>query len=172
MNSSVLVLNQNYEPLNVCNARRAIVLLSRGKAEVLEHSQGELRTPSMHFRRPSVIRLVYLIKRPRPKVRLSRREVFLRDKFTCQYCGMKTKDLTIDHVVPRHRGGRHTWDNLVSACKSCNHRKGGKAPEEVRMTLIRKPFEPKASTYYSLHQHLQTYIEWQKFIPEWELAAT
>ena len=171
MNGSVLVLNQNYEPLNVCNARRAIVLLNRGKAEVLEHGQDVLRTPTTYFRRPSVIRLVYLIKRPRPKVRLSRREIFLRDKHTCQYCGIKTKDLTIDHVIPRHKGGRHTWENLVSACKSCNHRKGGKTLEEAKMSLYRFPYEPKASTYYSLHQHLQSYSEWRKFIPEWEMAA-
>jgi 5-methylcytosine-specific restriction endonuclease McrA len=172
VNSSVLVLNQNYEPLNVCNAKRAIVLVNRGKAEVLEHGQGVLRTPTRELARPSVIRLIYMIRRPRPRVRLSRREVFLRDRFTCQYCGAKTKELTIDHVIPRHRGGRHTWDNLVSACKACNHRKGGKQLEETRMILMRQPYEPRASSYYALHQHLQSYTEWQKFIPEWELSAT
>ncbi len=115
--SSVLVLNQNYEPLNVCNARRALVLVEGGKAEVLEHAMNlaELRSPSRSFRRPSVIRLVYMIKRPRPRVRLTRREIFMRDHYTCQYCGLKTRDLTLDHVIPRHRGGKHTWDNLVSA---------------------------------------------------------
>src|SRR5690242_12721543 len=102
--SPVLVLNQNYEPLNVCNARRALHLVSGGKAEVLEHGEGELRATSVVFRRPSVIRLVYLIKRPRPRVRLTRREIFIRDHYTCQYCGLKTKDLTIDHLLPRHRG--------------------------------------------------------------------
>jgi len=127
--SAVLVLNQNYEPLNVCNARRALVLISGGKAEVLEHGLGELRSPSTSLRRPSVIRLVYMIKRPRPRVRLTRREIFIRDHFTCQYCGVKTKDLTLDHLIPRHKGGRHAWDNLVSACRSCNHRKGGKTVE-------------------------------------------
>ncbi|MBI4320658.1 MAG: HNH endonuclease [Chloroflexi bacterium] len=171
VDSSVLVLNQNYEPLNICDTRRAIVLLNRGKAEVLEHGLGILRTPTTYFPRPSVIRMVYLIKRPRPKVRLSRKEIFARDRFTCQYCGTKGKDLTIDHVIPRHRGGRHCWDNLVSACKVCNHRKGGKTLEEARMCLIRLPYEPKTSSYYILHQHLQNYAEWQKFIPEWELAA-
>src|SRR5581483_7232597 len=144
--SPVLVLNQNYEPLNVCNARRALVLVNGGKAEVLEHGDGELRSTSITFRRPSVIRLVYLIKRPRPRVRLTRREIFIRDHFTCQYCGVKTKDLTIDHLIPRHRGGRHTWDNLVSACRGCNHRKGGKTLEEARMALRIPPFEPKATS--------------------------
>lgn len=169
MNPSVLVLNQNYEPLNVCNEKRAVVLVSRGKAEVLEHGSGCLRSVSQSIQRPSVIRLIYLIKRPRPKARLTRKEIFLRDNYTCQYCGLRSKDLTIDHVVPRHRGGRHTWDNLVSACRACNHRKGGKTVEEARMSLRRPPFQPKVTTYYILHQYLQTYNEWQKFIPEWEL---
>jgi len=110
--SSVLVLNQNYEPLNVCNTRRALVLVDGGKAEVLEHAFGDIRTPSRAIPRPSVIRLVYMIKRPRPRVRLTRREVFMRDQYTCQYCGLKTRDLTLDHVIPRHLAARtpgRTW---------------------------------------------------------------
>lgn len=168
MNLSVLVLNQNYEPLNVCNVRRAFVLLDRGKAEVLEHGSGEFHTPTRLLPLPSVIRLVYMIKRPRPQVRLTRREVFIRDHFTCQYCGTKTRDLTLDHVVPRHRGGKHTWDNLVSACKSCNHRKGNRTPEEARMSLLRQPLRPRPSSYYVFYQYLQHQDEWQKFIPAWE----
>jgi len=171
VNAVVLVLNQNYEPLNICNARRAIVLVDRGKAEILEHSRGILRTPSREFRRPSVIRLIYMIKRPRPRVKLSRREIFLRDGHTCQYCGTKTKDLTIDHVIPRHRGGKHIWENLVSACRGCNHRKGGKTLEEVKMSLLRLPYQPRASRYYGLTHHLQSYSDWHKFIPEWEMVA-
>lgn len=166
--SPVLVLNQNYEPLNVCNARRALVLLDGGKAEVLEHGSGLIRSTSRAFPRPSVIRLVYLIKRPRPRVRLTRREIFIRDHYTCQYCGMKTRDLTLDHVVPRHRGGRHTWENLVSACRSCNHRKGGKAVEEARMRLRRLPYEPRANSLYLFGQYLDVQDGWHKFIPEWE----
>lgn len=164
----VLVLNQNYEPLNVCNTRRALGLLDGGKAEVLEHNANAIKTPSRLLPRPSVIRLVYLIKRPRPKVKLSRREVFHRDHYTCQYCGTKTKDLTLDHVVPRHSGGKHTWDNLVSACRTCNHRKGGKTLEETRIRLLRQPFEPKGNGYYVLHQHLQGSTDWAKFVPEWQ----
>lgn len=170
VSAAVLVLNQNYEPLNVCNERRAIVLINRGKAEVLEHGKGHIRTPSQNYARPSVIRLMYLIRRPRPKARLTRREVFLRDNFTCQYCGVRGKDLTIDHVIPRHRGGKHTWDNLVSACRACNHRKGGKTLEEAKMTLRRPPAQPRVSPYYVLTQYLQSYSEWLKFVPEWELA--
>jgi 5-methylcytosine-specific restriction endonuclease McrA len=170
--AAVLVLNQNYEPLNICNEKRALVLINRGKAEILEHGSGVLRSPSQVFRRPSVIRLIYMIKRPRPKARLCRKEVFLRDSHTCQYCGTRQKDLTIDHIIPRHRGGRHTWENLVSACRACNHRKGGKMLEEARMKLLRPPFQPRVTTYYILHQYLQTHNEWQKFIPEWEMPAS
>lgn len=166
--TAVLVLNQNYEPLNVCNTRRAVVLLDRGKAEVIENGDGELRSPSIVFPLPSVIRLIHLIKRPRPRVRLTRREVFIRDLFTCQYCGLKTRELTLDHVVPRHRGGRHTWDNLVSACRGCNHRKGGKLLDESRLSLRRPPYEPKANSYYLFGQYLDSYEDWSKFIPGWE----
>ena len=168
MSTAVLVLNENYEPLNVCNEKRAIVLVSRGKAEVLEHGRIFLRSPSQRVQCPSVIRLVYLIKRPRPQARLTRREVFLRDNYTCQYCGIRSRDLTLDHVVPRQRGGKHTWENLVSACSSCNHRKGNKSVEEARMALRRAPFQPKASTYYAIAQYLPTYREWAKFLPSCE----
>lgn len=171
MNSTVLVLNQNYEPLNVCNARRAFVLLDRGKAEVLEHSEIALRSATRDHQVPSVIRLVYLIKRPRPQVRLTRREVFVRDAYTCQYCGQKARDITIDHVVPRQRGGKHTWDNLVTACRPCNHRKGGRTPEEARMALLRPPQRPRGGSFYVFHQYLHTRVTWQKFIPEWQEAA-
>jgi len=166
--SPVLVLDQNYEPLNVCNAHRAIVLIGGGKAEVLEHGLGEIRSPTVAFPRPSVIRLVYLIKRPRPHVRLTRREVFMRDRYTCQYCGLRTRDLTLDHVLPRHRGGKHSWENLVSACRTCNHRKGGKTTDEARMILRRVPFEPRANSLYLFGQYLEIHDGWHKFIPEWE----
>ncbi len=168
--SSVLVLNQNYEPLNVCNARRALVLVEGGKAEVLEHAMNlaELRSPSRSFRRPSVIRLVYMIKRPRPRVRLTRREIFMRDHYTCQYCGKVGRDLTLDHVVPRHRGGKHTWENLVSACKACNHRKAGRTPQEARMRLAREPYRPHVGSYYTFYPYLETREGWRKFVPGWE----
>ncbi|MSQ27811.1 MAG: HNH endonuclease [Dehalococcoidia bacterium] len=168
--TAVLVLNQNYEPLNVCNARRAFVLVDRGKAEVLEHKDDSfIITPTRPFCVPSVIRLVYLIRRPRPQRKLTRRELFQRDNYTCQYCGKLTRDLTIDHVVPRFRGGPHTWDNLVSACKACNHRKAARTPEEARMKLKAPPTMPSASGYYVVAQHIALRYEWHKFIPEWEL---
>ena len=168
INSSVLVLNQNYEPLNVCRAGRAFVLVYRGKAEVLEHGEGGIRTSSILYPLPSVIRMIYLIRRPRPKMRLSRREVFNRDKFVCQYCRRQTRELTLDHVIPRHRGGQHEWENLVSACKSCNHRKAGRTPKEARMRLVREPFAPRVSSYYVVYRYLDGRESWRKFIPGWE----
>ena len=138
MDGVVLVLNQNYEPLNVCNLPRAFRLLFGERAEVIEYDHQVIRTPRTEYRAPSVIRLQHLIRRPRPRVKLSRREVFVRDHHTCQYCGRQSHDLTLDHVVPRHRGGGHTWDNLVTACKPCNHRKGGK-------TLGGDPLPPQPS---------------------------
>ena len=168
IDTAVLVLNQNYEPLNVCNARRAFVLVDRGKAEILEHAEGALRSAFQAFPRPSVIRLIYMIRRPRPQMRLTRREIFVRDRYTCQYCGKQTRDLTIDHVMPRHRQGRHTWENLVSACRSCNHRKAGRTPQEAHMTLLNEPRRPPASSYYVFYHYLESQSDWRKFIPGWE----
>jgi 5-methylcytosine-specific restriction endonuclease McrA len=161
----VLVLNQNYEPLNVCNVRRAFVLVDRGKAEIIENGRGYIRAATVAYEIPSVIRLVYLIRRPRPQGRLTRRDVFLRDKFKCQYCGQHTRDLTLDHVLPRHRGGGHDWVNVVAACKGCNHRKAGRTPEEAHMHLLREPYRPTYSYYRSFYQYLQSQEGWRKFIP-------
>jgi 5-methylcytosine-specific restriction endonuclease McrA len=147
INAAVLVLNQNYEPLNVCDIRRAFRLLGASKAELLAKNHQVIRTPTIEIPAPSVIRLQYHVKRPQPRVKLSRREVFSRDRHTCQYCGKQTHDLTLDHVVPRHRGGVHTWENLVAACKACNHRKGGKLIEEAHLRLLRPPFEPRCDVY-------------------------
>lgn len=167
MNNAVLVLNQNYEPLNVCNVRRALVLVIGGKAEVLEARPRPLASVSSEFIAPSVIRLVYLIRRPRPRVKLTRREIFIRDNYTCQYCQRQVSDLTIDHVIPRSRGGLHVWDNVVSACKACNHRKGGKSIAEARMALHNQPHEPRAGVYYTIERRLDTssHDDWQKFLP-------
>ena len=118
MDGVVLVLNQNYEPLNVCNLPRAFRLVFGEKAEVIEYDHQVIRTPRTEYRAPSVIRLQHLIRRPRPRVKLSRREVFARDRHTCQYCGRQAHDLTLDHVVPRHRGGGHTWENLVDGVQA------------------------------------------------------
>ena len=168
INSAILVLNRNYEPLNVCNARRAFVLLDRGKAEVLENGRGYLRSPSLVFPIPAVIRLIHVIHRPRAHSRLSRRDVFLRDRYTCQYCGRRTRDLTLDHVLPRHHGGDHDWENVVAACKSCNHRKAGRTPKQAGMRLIRQPTRPSFNPYRPFYHYLEEQVEWRKFIPGWE----
>jgi 5-methylcytosine-specific restriction endonuclease McrA len=166
----VLVLNQNYEPLNVCNVRRAMCLVFGDKAEVLEFYGTPIATATRAFDAPSVIRLIYMIRRPRPRVKLTRREIFVRDEYTCQYCGARGHDLTIDHVIPRSRGGQHTWDNLVSACRVCNHRKGGKTLQESRMRLRRDPYEPRAGIYYTISRRLNSaaHEAWEKFIPGFE----
>jgi 5-methylcytosine-specific restriction endonuclease McrA len=167
VNLPVLVLNQNYEPLNVCRVRRAVVLVHRGKAEMLENGVGFIHTTSDIFPLPSVIRLAHMIKRPRPKRKLTRLEVFNRDKYTCQYCGKQSHQLTIDHVVPRHRGGEHTWENVVSACIPCNRHKAGKSPSEAGMKLIRQPAPPHDNLYFYIpHHYLQSRNEWQKYLPQ------
>ena len=131
----VLVLNQNYQPLNICSARRAIVLMGRGKAESIVNGLGEIRSSSSIFPLPSVVRLFYMVKKPLVSRRISRQAIFYRDNFTCQYCGLGTKKLTIDHVIPRSKGGKHTWENVASACAGCNHRKAGFTLTEARMKL-------------------------------------
>ena len=164
LSSSVLVLNLNYEPINICNVRRAVVLLDKGKAELLENGRGEIHTPSLTMAIPSVIRLEYLVRRPFAKRKLSKKEIFLRDRYTCQYCGLKTHELTIDHMIPRRQEGHHTWENVVSACIPCNRRKAGHTPAEAQMTLLRRPKAPYPSPYYTLRNHT-ILEEWHKFIP-------
>ncbi|MFC2045236.1 HNH endonuclease [Chloroflexota bacterium] len=165
INLPVLVLNQNYEPLNICRARRAVVLLYQGKAEMLENGSGLIHTANQIFFVPSVIRLPYLIKRSRREKRLTRFEVFHRDHYTCQYCGKVTRDLTLDHVLPRYRGGQHIWENIVSACISCNRRKAGRTPEEARMKLKYQPSRPPNRHYFYVPYHyLQTKGEWNKYL--------
>ena len=167
LNLPVLVLNQNYEPLNVCRARRAVVLLYQSKAEMLEDGVGYIHTARSDFRVPSVIRLPYLVKRPfRTGRKLSRLEVFNRDNYSCQYCGKETRHLTLDHVIPRYRGGPHTWENLVSACVSCNRRKAGKTPEEAGMKLRRPPATPRGNRFSYIPRHyLEARQEWQRYLP-------
>jgi len=167
LNSPVLVLNANYEPLSVCNMKRALVLLVVGKAEIVENGRGFIHTPNLTLPCPSVIRLGYMVKRPRPRVKLNKREIFRRDNYTCQYCGKVTTHLTVDHVIPRHRGGKYCWENLVSACPACNLRKGGKTLEEAHMRLLREPFEPRPTADYLFGQHLQENAEWRPYIEGW-----
>ncbi len=164
VDANVLVLNLDYQPLNVCNVRRAIVLLGKDKAEVLEHNHALIVSARASFPAPAVIRLAYHIKRPRPVVKLTRKEVLQRDDHTCQYCGRRAHDLTIDHVLPRHRGGQHVWENVVAACKPCNHKKGGKTLHEAHMRLIREPFRPPSTPQYLFSSYLKNERSWGKFL--------
>ena len=167
MNEPVLVLNANFEPINVCSMRRAIGLILAGKADMVVNGRGHIRTVAQLLPRPSVIRLEMQVHCPRPHVRLTRREVFRRDNYTCQYCGRRDGGLTVDHVIPRHLGGQHTWTNVVAACPSCNHRKGGRKLEEVHMALPHLPKEPPANASYLYGRHLDDNREWAPFITGW-----
>jgi len=166
INLPVLVLNQNYQPCNICRVRRAVVLIYQGKAEMLENGSGFIHTASHLFPVPSVIRLAYLIKRPWAQKKLTRFEVFNRDHFTCQYCGQETKQLTLDHIIPRYRGGEQAWENVVSACIRCNRHKAGKTPAEAGMKLVRPPQQPRSNFPFHIpYQYLKTQQEWQKYLP-------
>ena len=148
--SHVLVLNASYEPLNVCSTRRAHVLVWKGKAEVVERLDEPLRTATNTYTRPHVIRLVTYVRVPRSvKRRISRRALFARDGWRCVYCGDSAGRLTLDHVVPRSRGGDSVWENVVTACAPCNLRKGDRLLEETHMNLARPPRAPVAR---ALHQ--------------------
>jgi 5-methylcytosine-specific restriction endonuclease McrA len=143
LNSKVLVLNQNYEPMSVCNVRKAIILLFLGKAELIESHQGKaLRSVTMTMPFPSVVRLGIYIRVPYRKIILSRKNILRRDGHRCQYCGRGDLPLTIDHIAPKSRHGEDTWENLVTACVSCNNKKGDRTPEEAKMPLVRKPMKP------------------------------
>jgi 5-methylcytosine-specific restriction endonuclease McrA len=142
----VLVLNATYEPLSVISLRRAVLLLVKEKAEIVEAAQARLRSEKQSLPVPLVIRLVYYVRLPRRfALPLSRRTVLARDHYTCQYCGAcpGKSALTIDHVLPRSRGGPTTWENVVTACDTCNRRKGNRTPEEAHMPLKRTPFQPR-----------------------------
>lgn len=163
----VLVLNANFEPIHVCNTRRAIGLVLTGKATLVLNGRGEIKTVSQTFPRPSVIRLEKMVKRPRPRVKLTKREILRRDDYTCQYCGHRAPYMTVDHVIPRSLGGQHDWSNLVAACPACNHRKGGRTLEQAQMRLLRVPSEPPATASYLFARHLHENQEWAPFIEGW-----
>ncbi|HXH60596.1 MAG TPA: HNH endonuclease [Fimbriimonadaceae bacterium] len=162
----VLLLNANYEPLNVCNLRRAVSLVLVGKAEVIQDAERLVRSSEAEWSAPSVVRMRYHVRRPMPQLRLSRHSILARDSHTCQYCG-STKDLTIDHVTPRWAGGPSTWDNLVTCCRKCNLKKGDKTPDQARMRLARKPRRPKYVPYLSLQKYVRAVKrdEWTTFLP-------
>lgn len=167
MDRLVLVLNANFEPINICNTRRAIGMILADRASLVKNGRGVIHTINLDYPRPSVIRLGQMISRPRPHILFNRREIFRRDNYTCQYCGKHSMSLTIDHVIPKHKGGAHIWTNVVAACAGCNHRKGGKTVEEVGMHLLHLPKEPPVSAMYLFGHHLQENQDWQEFLAGW-----
>lgn len=161
----VLVLNASYEPLQLISVRRAVVLLLQEKAELIEAARQQLRARAIAFDVPLVIRLVRYIRIPRRlKLPCSRRGVFARDRETCQYCGKQPgrAQLTMDHVVPRSQGGATTWDNVVTACRDCNHRKGGRTPDQANMPLLSTPRQPQYVAF-ALIGELERHDVWRKY---------
>ena len=166
--SAVLVLNATYEPLSVVSMRRAVVLLLKEKAEILEATEREIHAANVSLPTPLVIRLVYYVRVPhRVLVPFSRKTVLMRDKLTCQYCGAQPAkaELTLDHVLPKVRGGPNTWENVVCACKACNNHKGSRTPEEANMALRHVPQRPKYLAVVVLSSQ-GAHDAWVKYIPE------
>jgi 5-methylcytosine-specific restriction endonuclease McrA len=145
----VLVLNASYEPINVCTTRRAAVLVLKERAEVLEERDGALRSERLALARPCVIRLVRYVRIPRDvhRRKITRKAVLARDAWTCQYCGHQATGLTVDHVIPRSRGGESVWENIVASCAPCNRRKGNRTPHEARMHPANRPKPPGPTVF-------------------------
>ncbi|MBN2030006.1 HNH endonuclease [bacterium] len=142
LDSRVLVLNQNYEPMSVCSARRAIVLLYLQKAEMIERNHEIVHSMRTYIPLPSIVRLSRLIHVPRKRILLNRKNIIKRDNHQCQYCGSKEGSITVDHVIPKDQGGEDTWENLVCACMRCNTKKRNRTPREAGMKLLKKPRKP------------------------------
>jgi len=161
----VLVLSQSYEAVNICHVRRAIVLILLGKAEMLENGLGYMHSANDVFPIPSVIKLAYMVKRPRREKKLTRFGVFRRDQYICQYCSKASHQLTIDHVLPRNQGGEHSWENVVSACAFCNRRKAGRTPKQANMKLICQPRQPCNNLpFYIPYLYLENLGDWHKYL--------
>ncbi len=160
----VLILNQNYEPLSVITARKAVILLFLGKAEIIEkYDHLRIRSISTSLPFPSIVRLSHYVRIPRKGVILSRRNILKRDSFTCQYCGTPGGQLTVDHIIPRKRGGKDTWENLVCACVQCNNKKGDRSPEQAGMKLLSTPRKP--SYLFFIYQDIKTMDErWKPYL--------
>ncbi len=148
LKKAVLVLNTNYAPLMICTAKRAICLKYLEKVEVVETYQEEVHSPSVTEKLPSIIKLKNFIRYNSMDVVLTRNNILLRDNYTCKYCGSKSVSLTIDHIIPRERGGSNNWDNLVAACQDCNIKKGNRTPEEANMILLKQPIKPNRIHYF------------------------
>ncbi len=161
----VLLLNSTYEPLTILTARRAVKLIFANKANVVEHSSEYLSTIRSRIKIPSVIQIVYFVKKPYARPKFSKKAVFARDNYRCQYCGVQMAKPTIDHVLPRSRKGPNDWSNVVTACGSCNNKKGSRTPKEAGMRLVRVPGLPRHFVSSAIIPPSR-YKKWEKYFGE------
>jgi len=161
----VLVLNASYEPINVCTIRRAAVLVLKSRAEMLERGEGALHSERLALDRPCVIRLVRYVRIPRDvhRRKITRKAVLARDAYTCQYCGHEASGLTVDHVIPRSRGGQSVWENIVAACAPCNRKKGNRMPREAAMHPASRP-RPPAPTVFIRIASPRVPLAWEPYL--------
>ena len=192
LDCNVLVLNKHYMALRIVGARRAFSLLFRQLAEVISFEQGAysnydfqswcqvsqfrrsfepdghdwVSTVNFYIAVPRIIRLLFYDRLPRSEVKFNRRNIFARDKNSCQYCGKRrpTSELSLDHVIPRSMGGESVWENMVCACTECNVKKGGRTPQQAGMKLVRKPVKPKRNPLIHVHLDQSRYRSWQQFL--------
>ena len=170
-----LVLNYSYEPLQFCSARHALIMVFGGRAEELDYSDHCVRTTSRSFAIPTVIRVLKMVHRNRKNaIAFSKKNILRRDDYTCQYCGESNHPLTVDHVMPKSRGGKTNWTNVVVACKSCNLKKGNRTPLEIDMKLKRKPIKPDYQFVpFVIPSGPGSHLEiWQKYLPQKILAKS
>jgi len=161
----VLVLNASYEPINVCTVRRAAVLVLKSRAEVLEKGEGALHSERLDLDRPCVIRLIRYVRIPRDvhRRKITRKAVLARDAYTCQYCGHEAAGLTVDHVIPRSRGGQSVWENIVASCAPCNRKKGNRMPREARMHPSTRP-KPPGPTVFIRIAAPRVPVAWEQYL--------
>jgi 5-methylcytosine-specific restriction endonuclease McrA len=163
MNGRVLVLNLDFNPISICTVQRAFLLVYLNKAELVKEKENQvIHTVTREYVMPSVIKLKKYINIPYRSVLLSRENIFKRDSYTCQYCG-SPKDLTMDHVIPKSRGGKTTWDNLITACKRCNAKKGDVTPRDAGLSLNYKPFRPSYIMFLREFSGYN-YEEWKPYL--------
>lgn len=164
--SRTLLLNSTFEPLKVISWQRAVTLLWLGKVEIIRTYDRDIRAVTFRIKMPAVVRLLRFVRRKRPQISFSRRNLFARDENTCQYCGvrMPRAELNLDHVVPRSRGGATNWENVVCSCVPCNLRKGGRSPGEAGMRLLRLPSRPRWTPVFRSATRRAFYREWRPFL--------
>ena len=165
--SQVLVLNASYEPLNITTWRRAIVMMLKGKAESLEQDPNRMIRQNTMI--PTVIRLRHFVRVPFQELPLTRRNILNRDSQCCQYCGCSEEKLSIDHIIPRSRGGQDSWENVTTACLNCNVLKGNRTPKEANMPLLNKPRRPLNNLNFEAHRLISSGLhkEWRKYVIGW-----